>query len=179
MVSKCNVLVVLMAGLGCVGCEDSEDSGPREVPTLDYRGPGVKDPEYVRGLIKERLARVNAAGRSYDRETETWWWAKGMAEAMTWDQACYVYRTEPPGSWLKVHVLNGMVFGVSSREGLIGITREQLIAIYGEPDAVYEEEADGSTYMYYSGAGTFSDSTPAYFFHMTPEGRVESAHVGQ
>lgn len=137
-----------------VGCTSSKIVTTED---LDW-GVGVRNPDYVREKVVKILSKKQDDDRRYGI-------AHGMLLTMDWTQACYVYRTSPAGSDIKV-LLAGINLFEGSFHRFIGMTRGQVIETVGQPDDVWDGE------LVYTGYGSVSDSMSGYIFAFDDEGKV-------
>jgi hypothetical protein len=150
-------LGTLMVGTLLAGCAGS----PSAMTDHPDWGAGVRDPSYVRDKAALLLANEQLEHRHIE--------ALAMMRAMTWQQACDVYRTATIESGVKELMVMALVEGHERR--FIGRNKQQIVALLGRPDAIWNGDDD----WYYTGTGHVSDSSIAFELHFGSAGCV--AHV--
>jgi len=148
-------LVICVMGIMLAGC----GATPRTVTGSPDWGTGVRDPGYVR----EKAARLLANDSLEHRHIR----AMAMMRAMTWQQACYVYRTASTESGIKELMVMALIEGRESQ--FIGRSKREIANLLGPPDARWNEDDD----WYYSGTGRVSDSSVAFGLSFSQAGRVD------
>ena len=144
----------LYVAVTCIGCTSSKVEVDQY---LDW-GTGVRDPDYVREKVLKILSNKQIENR-FDV-------GSGMLLAMNWEQGCYVYRTSPAGSDIKILMCSLGLFE-GGFQTFVGMTRGQVVKILGQPDDVW------GTSLVYTGCGYVTDSTPGYIFEFDDEGKVD------
>jgi hypothetical protein len=143
-----------------VGCSTAPQHPADPDP---YWGPGVVD---VDELHQKLESIVGYADRRQgvilnDEDAQR---ARGLASAMTWEQAAMVYRAA--SDTLKSVIHNELLMGQQQR--FRGLTRGQVIALIGMPDG--RDEGEHADELIYTGEGDVSDSMSGILFDFGPDG---------
>ena len=134
---------------------------------LDW-GSGVVDPDQVHARMELLVSYVNPSQGDYLKDEDARF-VMGMIKTLTWEQAAYVYRKA--SHTLKIMMSYDLIDG--QQERFEGKTREQIIALLGEPDeqGPCEDEWGGAWAMSYNGYGRVSDSTGALILYFDKDGK--------